>query len=154
MQEGAHGDKQTGAWPAAERWQMVHHAGARCVEWPRSAFCTAENCWAQSSPVLPNSPAWETRASRKHTLSTLLISARLSHRWRSWPTSEDIAFPRDRAVTFVAHRARSVTERSSCINLGLVLPSCILVPWLGVLAGQPRHAGQRRLGPQHCKFWP
>ncbi len=36
-QKGAHGDEQTGACPAAERWQMVHHAGTRCVGWPRSA---------------------------------------------------------------------------------------------------------------------
>ncbi len=28
------------------------------------------------------------------------------------------------------------------------------MPRLGVLAGQPRHAGQRWLGPQHCKLWP
>ncbi len=62
-------------------------------------FCTAENCWTQSSTVSPNSPAWETRASRKLTLSTSLLSARLSHRRRSWTTSVDIAFPRDCAVT-------------------------------------------------------
>ncbi len=36
----------------------------------------------------------------------------------------DIAFPRDRAVTFVARRAKSVAMRSSCINPGSVLPSC------------------------------
>ncbi len=46
----------------------VHHAGARCVA--SVCFCTAENCWAQSSTVSPNSQAWETRASRKLTLST------------------------------------------------------------------------------------
>ncbi len=28
------------------------------------------------------------------------------------------------------------------------------MPWLGVLAGQPWHAAQRRLGPPHCKLWP
>ncbi len=88
-------------------------------------FCTAENCWAQSSTVSPNSPACETRASRKLTLLTSLLSARLSHRRRSWTTSVDIAFPRDCAVTFLARSARSVAERSSCFNLGLVLPSCI-----------------------------
>ncbi len=82
-------------------------------------FCTAENCWAQSSTVSPNSQAWETRASRS------LLSARLSHRRRSWTTSVDIAFPRDCAATSLAPRARSVAERSSCFNLGLVLPSCI-----------------------------
>ncbi len=35
-----------------------------------------------------------------------------------------IAFPRDRAVTFVARRAKSVAVRSSCINPGSVLHSC------------------------------
>ncbi len=101
----------------------VHHAGARCVA--SVCFCTAENCWAQSSTVSPNSQAWETRASRKLTLSTSLLSARLSHRWHSWTTHVDIAFPRDCAATSLARRARSVAERSSCFNLGLVLPSCI-----------------------------
>ncbi len=101
----------------------VHHAGARCVA--SVCFCTAENCWAQSSTVSPNSQAWETRASRKLTLSTSLLSARQSHRWRSWTTPVDIAFPRDCAATSLARRARSVAERSSCFNLGLVLPSCI-----------------------------
>ncbi len=101
----------------------VHHAGARCVA--SVCFCTAENCWAQSSTVSPNSQAWETRASRKLTLSTSLLSARLSHRRHSWTTHVDIAFPRDCAATSLARRARSVAERSSCFNLGLVLPSCI-----------------------------
>ncbi len=82
-------------------------------------FCTAENCLAHSSTVSPNSQAWETSASRS------LLSARLSHRRRSWTTSVDIAFPRDCAATSLAPRARSVAERSSCSNLGLVLPSCI-----------------------------
>ncbi len=62
-------------------------------------------------------------ASRKRALSTSFISARLSQRWRSW-TTMDIAFPRDRTVTFVARRAKSVAVRSSCINPGSVLPSC------------------------------
>ncbi len=78
--------------------------------------CTAENCWAMPSTVSPNSPAWEMGASRKRALSTSFISTRLSQRWRSWTTMVDIAFPRDRAVTFVARRAKSVAVRSSCIN--------------------------------------
>ncbi len=86
--------------------------------------CTAENCWAKPSTVSPNSPAWEMGTSRKRALSTSFISARLSQRWRSWTTMVDIAFPRDRAVTFVARRAKSVAVRSSCINPGSVLPSC------------------------------
>ncbi len=36
-QEGAHGDRQTEAWPRGQRW-MVHHAGcAGCAGLPRSA---------------------------------------------------------------------------------------------------------------------
>ncbi len=86
--------------------------------------CTAENCWAKPSTVSPNSPAWEMGALRKRALSTSFISTRLSQRWRSWTTMVDIAFPRDRAVTFVAHRAKSVAVGSSCINPRSVLPSC------------------------------
>ncbi len=62
--------------------------------------------------------------SRKRALSASFISAKLSQRWRSWTTMVDIAFPRDRAVTFVACRVKSVAVRSSCINPGSVLPSC------------------------------
>ncbi len=80
--------------------------GASCrgkMCWMASVcFCTAENSWAESSTVSPNSPAWETGG---WTLSTSLISARLSHRWHSWATSVDITFPRGRAVTFVTRRA-------------------------------------------------
>ncbi len=108
----------------ALRRSGASHRGKMC--WIASVcFCTAENCWAQSSTVSPNSQAWETRASRKLTLSTSLLSARLSHRRRSWTTSVDIAFPRDCTATSLGRRARSVAERSSCFNLGLVLPSCI-----------------------------
>ncbi len=60
-------------------------------------------------------------ASRKRALSTSFISARLSQRWT---TMVDIAFQRDRAVTFVARRVKSVAVRSACINPGSVLPSC------------------------------
>ncbi len=109
-QEGTHGDRQTEAWPPG---------GLMC--WIASVCCcTAENCWAKPSTVSPNSSAWE----RKCALSTSFISARLSQRWCSWTTMVDIAFSRDRAVTFVACRAKSVAVRSSCINPGSVLPSC------------------------------
>ncbi len=46
---------------------------------------------------------WELLGTVLDSVAKLLISARLSHKWRSWPTSVDIAFPRDHAVTFVAH---------------------------------------------------
>ncbi len=51
-----------------------HHAGARCVA--SVCFCTAENCWAQSSTVSPKRHALEMRVSRKLTLSTSLLSTR------------------------------------------------------------------------------
>ncbi len=72
--------------------------------------CTAENCWAKPSTVSPNSPAWEMGALRKCALSTSFISTRLSQRWRSWTTMVDIAFPRDRTVTFGARRVKSVVD--------------------------------------------
>ncbi len=87
--------------------------------------CTAENCWVKPSMVSPNSPAWEMRASRKRAMSTSFFSTRLSQRWHSCTTMMDIAFPKDRAVTFIARRAKSVAACSSCINPGSVLPSCI-----------------------------
>ncbi len=122
-QEGAHGDGQTKAWPRGAAVDGASRRGRMC--WIASVCCcTAENCWAKPSTVSPNSPPWEMGASRKRALSTSFISARLSQRWRSWTTMVDIAFPRDRAVTFVARRAKSVAVRSSCINPGSVLPSC------------------------------
>ncbi len=36
IQEGAHDDGQTEAWPRGQRWS-VHHAGAGCAGLPRSA---------------------------------------------------------------------------------------------------------------------
>ncbi len=35
-QDGAHGDKQTKAWPAGQQWLVVHHARARCAGSPLS----------------------------------------------------------------------------------------------------------------------
>ncbi len=90
----------------ASRWGRMCWIASVCC-------CTAENCWAKPSTVLPNSPAWEMGAMRKRALSTFFISARLSQRWRSWTTMVDIAFPRDHAVTFVARRAKSVAVHSS-----------------------------------------
>ncbi len=140
-QEGAHGDGQTEAWPRGQRW-MVHHAGAGCAGLPRSAAVPPRNCWTKPSTVSPNSPPWEMGASRKLALSTSFISARLSQRWRSWTTMVDIAFPRDRAVTFVARRAKSVTMRSSCINPGSVLPLVHLFERLGLVNLQDSHGVQ------------
>ncbi len=87
-------------------------------------FCAAENCWAKSSTASPNRPAWEIGESRKRCLSDSLISAKVSHRWRSWTTNVDIVWPRAHAVTFVALSARSVAVRSSCNTPGSASPSC------------------------------
>ncbi len=84
--------------------------------------CTAENCWAKSSTVSPNSPAWEMGASRKRALSTSFISTRLSQRWRSWTTMVDITFQRDRTVIFGARRAKSVAVRSPASTPGRYYP--------------------------------
>ncbi len=121
----------------------------------RSAFvlqvclCTTENSWAESSTVSQNSPAWETGVSRKHILLMLLISARLSHRWRSWTTNVDIAFPRGCAVTFLAQRAKSVTERRFLTSTSGRYYPCAFVwmSWLGVL--QDSHGMQGRGGSAH-----
>ncbi len=104
--------------------------------------CTAENCWAKPSTVSLNSPPWEMGASRKRALSTSFISARLSQRWRSWTTMVDIAFPRDRAVTFVARRAKSVAVRSSCINPGKGTTLVHLFERLGLVNLQDSHGVQ------------
>ncbi len=87
-------------------------------------FCAAENCWAKSSTASPNRPAWEIGESRKRCLSDSLISAKVSHRWRSWTTNVDIVWPRARAMTSVALSARSVAVRSSCNTPGSASPSC------------------------------
>ncbi len=121
-QEGVHGDGQTEAWPRGQRW-MVHHARAGCAGSPRSAAVPPRT--AGQSPrrcrrtALPG--IWGRRESVPCRRPS---SARLSQRWRYWTTMVDIAFPRDRAVTFVARRAKSVAVRRSCINPGSVLPSC------------------------------
>ncbi len=96
----------------------------RCAGSPRSAAVPPRT--AGQSPRRCRRTALPGRwgPSRMRALSTSFISTRLSQRWRSWITMVDIAFQRDRAVTFVAHRAKSVAVRSSCINPGSVLPSC------------------------------
>ncbi len=121
-QEGAHGDKQTGACSAAERCitpgqDVLDSLGL--LLYCRELLGTVLDSVAET--VKPG-----RRERRESSLCRQsLLSARLSHRRRSWTTSVDIAFPRDCAATSLARRARSVAERSSCFNLGLVLPSCI-----------------------------
>ncbi len=67
--------------------------------------------------------------------------------WCPWATSGDLAFPRDRAVTFVTQRAKSVAVCSSCINFGSKLPSCICLSALADL--QDSHGMQGRGGLVH-----
>ncbi len=114
---------QTEAWPQG-KWWMVHHTGAGCAGSPRLLLYHRELLGKALDGVSKQPYLGDGGASRKRALSTSFISARLSQRWRSWTTMVDTAFPRDRAVTFVARRAKSVAERSSCINPGSVLPSC------------------------------
>ncbi len=116
--------------------------------------CTAENCCAKPSTVSPNSPAWEMGASRKRALSTSFISARLSQRWRSWTTMVDIAFPRDRAVTFVARRAGPQSCESGCQLKGFGRQTRTVPPSGGILWAQVHrdrslHLGNARVPPGH-----
>ncbi len=170
MQEGAHGDGQTEAWPWGQRW-MVHQAGAGVLDL-LGLLLYCRELLGKALGGVPNSPAWEMGASRKRALSTFFISARLSQRWHSWTTMVDIAFPRDHAVTFVARRAKSVAVRSSCINPELVLPSCTClsalacqftglgretrtvppsggVSWAQVHRDRSLHLGNARVPPGH-----
>ncbi|KAG1954684.1 hypothetical protein F2P79_008860 [Pimephales promelas] len=57
-------------------------------------FWAVENCWAKNS--IPR---------RRRVRSASFVSARLSHRWRSWTTLVAITCPTERAATFVARRA-------------------------------------------------
>ncbi len=99
------------------RWRIT--SGRMC--WMASVcFCAAEDCWAQFSTASPNRPAWETATSSKRTLSTSLISTRLSQRWCFWTTNVDIASPRDCTVTFITQGARSTLVQFSFECLGLV----------------------------------
>ncbi len=115
----------------------------------------SDNGWAKPLTVSPNNPAWEMGASRKRALSVSFISARLSQRWHSWTTRVDIAFSRDRAVTFVAQRAKSVGVRSSCINPWSVLPLNICFRALAWCTCRiVMHTRQRRPGLHRCMLWP
>ncbi|XDV34052.1 hypothetical protein PO909_004262 [Leuciscus waleckii] len=88
-------------------------------------FWAVENFWAKSSTAPPKRPAWDMGASSRRVRSGSRISARFSQRCLSWTTAVDITKPRERAVTFVARRARSVAARSSSKSAGSVLPSCM-----------------------------
>ncbi len=121
-QEGAHEDRQTEAWPRGERW-MVHHAGAGVLD-RLGLLLYRRELLGKVLDGVAEQPCLGDGVSRKCALSTSFIATRFSQRWRSWTTMVDIAFPRDRAVTFVARRVKSVAVRSSCINPGSVLPSC------------------------------
>ncbi len=123
-QEGAFGDEQAEGLQPAVGLKTAANRRGRMWRNASVCFCAAENCWAKSSTASPNRPAWEIGESRKRCLSDSLISAKVSHRWRSWTTNVDIVWPRARAVTFVALSARSVAVRSSCNTPGSASPSC------------------------------
>ncbi len=118
-------------------------------------FCAAENCWAKSSTASPNRPAWEIGESRKRCLSDSLISAKVSHRWRSWTTNVDIVWPRARAVTFVALARGPSLCAVPATHLGQHHPrAAVSTPWPGGPAGGPWRAGRERPVQQHRKPWP
>ncbi len=110
------------AWPRGQRW-MVHHAGAGCAGSPRSAAVPPRT--AGRSPRRCRRTALPGRwGHREACLVDVLHLCQVEPEMALLDHHGDIAFPRDRAVTFVARRAKSVTVRSSCINPGSVLPSC------------------------------
>ncbi len=100
---------------------------------PSSEWCARRGCHEEHEFRKPGSGSIAFIA-RKTAISSHKTSV-------SWTATEvlclaqmalldhnvDIAFPRDRAVTPVARRARSVAKRSSCFNLELVLPLCIWI---------------------------
>ncbi len=150
QQEGTLGDER-----AAAGGGVVTAAGRRgrlCCLIISVRFCAVEN-WARLSTVWPKRPALEIGESKKRCLSDSLISAWFNHRWRSWTTSVDIVWPRDRAVTFdtlkgkVHHRAQLLHQ--TWVRTALV--QLLQQPWPGRLAGEPWCAGQRRPVQLLCK---
>ncbi len=49
-------------------------------------FCAAESCWAKFSTASSKRPVWDMGAFKNRALSASPMSARHSHRWRSWTT--------------------------------------------------------------------
>lgn len=119
-------------------------------------FFTTENCWAKSSTVSPNRPAWEMMALRKCTFSASLILARLSNRCCSWTARVDITRPSACAMTFIAHRARSAAKSApDLVVLVQDYPcACLSMPWSDAPAGWPLHAGWRQSVQKRCKILP
>ncbi len=132
----------------------AHPAVAGCAGSPRSASALPRTAGQSPRRVAeqPQPGWWERRESVLCRPS--FISARLSQRWRSWTTIVDITFRGTAPWLSSLVGARSVDVRSSCINPGSGLPSCICLSALaGEPAGSPWHAGQRLPGPQHYKLW-
>ncbi len=101
---------------------------------PSSEWCSRRGCHEEHEFRKPGPARLHSLPGRQQSPRTRQVCLGLPpkccawHRWHYWTTSVDIAFPRDHAVTPVARRARSVAKRSSCFNLELVLPLCILIP--------------------------
>ncbi len=86
-QEGAFGDEQAEGLQPAVGWRQQRTAGAGCDETPPSASVRRRTVGQSPSTASPNRAAWEIGESRKRCLSDSLISAKVSHRWRSWTTN-------------------------------------------------------------------
>ncbi len=123
-QEGAHGDGQTEAWPRGQRW-MVHHAGAGVLD-RLGLLLYRRELLGKALDGVAEQPCLGDGGVEKVCLVDVLHLYQVEPEMATtiWTTLVDIAFPRDRAVTFVARRAKLVAVRSSCINPGPVLPSC------------------------------
>ncbi len=98
-------------------------------------FCTAKNCWAKSSTVLPNTPGWEMGASRKHSLSTSLISARMALLGHKHGNRLDFCH----LESEVSHRAQHQTVSNSGR-----FPPCAFFLCLGLVDLQDSHGMQGR----------
>ncbi len=112
---------------------------AGCAGSPRSASALPRT--AGQSPRQCRRTAQPGRWGRRESVLCRRPSSRqVEPEMALWTTIVDIAFPRDRAVTFVARRARSVAVRSSCINPG----SVHFFECLGLVNLQDRHGMQGR----------
>lgn len=83
------------------------------------------------------------------------VHCRFSQRWHSWTISMDIIFLRDRTVTFIARRVRSIAVRNSCINPGSELTLCSSLSELAWYTCRKAMACSAERWPVqlHCKPW-
>ncbi len=102
--------------------------------------CTAENCWEALDGVAEQ-PSLGDGGVEKACLVDVLHLCQVEPEMALLDHHGGHRLPRDRAVTFVARRAKSVAVRSSCNNPGSVLPRAP-VERLGLVNLQDSHGVQ------------